>query len=217
MISAILFDLDGVLVTTDILHFQAWKELADRLGIPFTREQGDRCRGVSRMASLEIVLEGAMETYTDAEKAAFAREKNRRYRQLLSALTPADATPGATEVLPELRRRGYRLALASASKNAGLILERTGLGQWMDAVADGTCVTRSKPDPEVFLTAARLVGVPAGQCAAVDDALAGVQAGQAAGMLTVGYGDAGRRGAGDRNIETLMQLLELFPSREEKR
>ena len=111
----------------------------------------------------------------------------------------------------------FLLADASASKNAGLILERTGLGQWMDAVADGTCVTRSKPDPEVFLTAARLVGVPAGQCAAVDDALAGVQAGQAAGMLTVGYGDAGRRGAGDRNIETLMQLLELFPSREEKR
>lgn len=211
MIRAILFDLDGVLVDTDTLHYQAWKELADRLGIPFTQEQGNRCRGISRMDSLEIVLEGASRPYTQEEKETFAREKNTRYQQLLSALTPDHASPGAHVVLPELRRRGYHLALASGSKNAGLILERTGLGRWLEAVADGNLITRSKPDPEVFLTAANLLGISPTQCAAVDDALAGVQAGRAAGMLTVGFGDAALHQAGDHNVQALEQLLPLFP------
>ena len=211
MIRAILFDLDGVLVDTDTLHYQAWKELADRLGISFTQEQGNRCRGISRMDSLEIVLEGASRSYTQEEKETFAREKNARYQQLLSALTPDHASPGAHRVLPELRRRGYRLALASGSKNAGLILQRTGLGRWLDAVADGNLITRSKPDPEVFLTAAGLLGMSPNQCAAVDDALAGVQAGRAAGMLTVGFGDAALHQAGDYNVQALEQLLPLFP------
>ena len=214
MIEAILFDLDGVLVNTDQLHYQAWKELADRLAVPFTREQGNRCRGISRMDSLEIVLEGADTPYTQEEKEAFAREKNTRYQQLLSSLTPDDVLPGAHSVLPELRRRGYRLSLASASKNAGLILERTGLGRWLDAVADGNLISRSKPDPEVFLTAAGLLGVSPDRCAAVDDALAGVQAGRAAGMVTVAYGEAALHGVGDHNIQSLEQLLPLFPSRE---
>lgn len=211
MIQAILFDLDGVLVDTDVLHYQAWKELADRLGIPFTREQGNRCRGISRMDSLEIVLEGSDKPYTQEEKEVFAREKNARYQQLLTALTPGHAAPGAQLLLPELRRRGYRLALASGSKNAGLILERTGLGRWLDAVADGNLITRSKPDPEVFLTAAGLLGMSPKQCAAVDDALAGVQAGRAAGMVTVAFGDAALHRAGDHNIQSLEEMLPLFP------
>ena len=211
MIQAILFDLDGVLVDTDALHYQAWKELADRLSIPFTPEQGNRCRGISRMDSLEIVLEGAGTCYTQEEKEAFAREKNARYQAMLSALTPEHTTPGAAAVLQTLRKRGYRLALASGSKNAGLILERTGLGQWLDAVADGNLITRSKPDPEVFLTAAGLLGVSPKQCAAVDDALAGIQAGRTAGMATVAYGDAALHQAGDHNIQSLEELLPLFP------
>lgn len=211
MIRAILFDLDGVLVDTDTLHYQAWKELADRLGIPFTQEQGNRCRGISRMDSLEIVLEGSDRIYSQEEKEAFAQAKNTRYQQLLSALTPDHASPGAHALLPELRRRGYRLALASGSKNAGLILERTGLGRWLDAVADGTLITRSKPDPQVFLTAAELLGVPPRQCAAVDDALAGVQAGRAAEMVTVAFGDAALHQAGDYNIQSLEEMLPLFP------
>ena len=215
MIRGILFDLDGVLVDTDTLHYRAWSELAGRLGIPFTREQGDRCRGVSRMDSLEIVLEHSHRTYTQGEKEAFAREKNARYQQLLSALTPAHTLPGAREVLDRLHRRGYRLALASGSRNAGLILERTGLGRYLDGVADGTMITRSKPDPEVFLTAASLLGLPPEECAAVDDALAGVRAGRAAGMTTVAFGDAALQRAGDYNIQALEELLPLFPPLED--
>ena len=211
MIQAILFDLDGVLVGTDVLHFRAWQALARRLGIPFTRDQGARCRGVSRLDSLDIVLEGADRPFSQAEKLALAEEKNQTYRALLESLTPADAAPGAVETLTELRRRGYRLALASGSGNAGLILARTGLGALLDAAADGTCVKRSKPHPEVFLTAARLVGAPAERCAAVDDAAAGIQAGRAAGMLTVAVGDAARRGLGDHAVTGLKELLTLFP------
>ena len=173
MIEGILFDLDGVLVSTDELHYLAWKQLADRLGIPFSREQGDRCRGVSRMDSLEIVPEQAGRPYSQAEKEAFAQEKNQAYRAMLSNLSPADVPGEVVPTLKQLRQRGYRLALASGSKNAGLILERTGLGAWLDAVADGTCIRRSKPDPEIFLTAARLLGLPPSRCAAMDDAVAG--------------------------------------------
>ena len=211
MICAVLFDLDGVLVDTNALHFLAWKELADHLGIPFTPEQGNRCRGISRMASLEIVLEQADRTYTQAEKEQFAAEKNRRYQSMLEDLTPGHTTPGAVSVLQELKRRGYRLALASGSKNTALILARTGLDRWLDAVADGTLITRSKPDPEVFLTAAGLLGVPPQQCAGVDDALAGIQAAKSAGMMTVAFGEAALHRAGEHNIQTLEELLPLFP------
>ena len=131
------------MICTDELHYLAWKQLADRLGIPFSREQGDRCRGVSRMDSLEIVLEQAGRPYSLAEKEAFAQEKNQAYRAMLSNLSPADVPGEVVPTLKQLRQRGYRLALASGSKNAGLILERTGLGAWLDAVADGTQAGRA--------------------------------------------------------------------------
>ena len=127
MIQGICFDLDGVLIHTDELHYLAWKGLADRLGVPFSREQGDRCRGVSRMQSLEIVLEHAGRAYSQEEKERFAQEKNEAYRAMLEALSPADVPEDVPPTLEELRRRGCRLALASGSKNAGLILARTGL------------------------------------------------------------------------------------------
>ena len=212
MIRGILFDLDGVLVHTDELHYQAWKKLAQRLGIPFSREQGDRCRGVSRMDSLEIVLEGASRTYSQEEKRSFAQEKNDAYRAMLAELSPADVPEEVIPTLEELRRRGYRLALASSSKNAGLILDVTGLGSYLDAVADGTCITRSKPDPEIFLTAARMLKLPPASCAAVDDAVAGVQAGRAAGMVAVAIGDSAACQTGDYNLEKIGQLLEIFPA-----
>lgn len=211
MIKAIIFDLDGVLVSTDELHYRAWKALAGRLGVPFDRAKNDRCRGISRMASLDIVLEDAPTAYTQAEREAFAAEKNETYRAMLASLTPADTLEGVLPTLAELRRRGYRLALASVSKNAPLILERTGLDRYLDAVADGNCITRSKPDPEVFLKAAEKLGMACESCAAMDDALAGIEAGRAAGMLTIGLGDSAKNKAGDLNLERFDELLGLFP------
>lgn len=211
MIKAIIFDLDGVLVSTDELHYRAWKALAGRLGVPFDRVKNDRCRGISRMASLDIVLEDAPTAYTQAEREAFAAEKNETYRAMLASLTPADTLEGVLPTLAELRRRGYRLALASVSKNAPLILERTGLDRYLDAVADGNCITRSKPDPEVFLKAAEKLGMACESCAAMDDALAGIEAGRAAGMLTIGFGDSAKNKAGDLNLERFDELLGLFP------
>lgn len=211
MIKAIIFDLDGVLVSTDELHYRAWKALAGRLGVPFDRAKNDRCRGISRMASLDIVLEDAPTAYAQAEREAFAAEKNETYRAMLASLTPADTLEGVLPTLAELRRRGYRLALASVSKNAPLILERTGLDRYLDAVADGNCITRSKPDPEVFLKAAEKLGMACESCAAMDDALAGIEAGRAAGMLTIGFGDSAKNKAGDLNLERFDELLGLFP------
>ena len=211
MIKAIIFDLDGVLVSTDELHYRAWKALAGRLGVPFDRAKNDRCRGISRMASLDIVLEDAPTAYTQAERETFAAEKNETYRAMLASLTPADTLEGVMPTLAELRRRGYRLALASVSKNAPLILERTGLDRYLDAVADGNCITRSKPDPEVFLKAAEKLGMACESCAAMDDALAGIEAGRAAGMLTIGFGDSAKNKAGDLNLERFDELLGLFP------
>lgn len=211
MIKAIIFDLDGVLVSTDELHYRAWKALAGRLGVPFDRAKNDRCRGISRMASLDIVLEDAPTAYTQAEREAFAAEKNETYRAMLASLTSADTLEGVLPTLAELRRRGYRLALASVSKNAPLILERTGLDRYLDAVADGNCITRSKPDPEVFLRAAEKLGMACESCAAMDDALAGIEAGRAAGMLTIGFGDSAKNKAGDLNLERFDELLGLFP------
>lgn len=211
MIKAIIFDLDGVLVSTDELHYRAWKALAGRLGVPFDRAKNDRCRGISRMASLDIVLEDSPTAYTQAEREAFAAEKNETYRAMLASLTPADTLEGVLPTLAELRRRGYRLALASVSKNAPLILERTGLDRYLDAVADGNCITRSKPDPEVFLKAAEKLGMACESCAAMDDALAGIEAGRAAGMLTIGFADSAKNKAGDLNLERFDELLGLFP------
>ena len=130
MVRGLVFDLDGVLVHTDELHYRAWKALAGRLGLPFTREQGDRCRGVSRMGSLEILLEGSNRSYTEREKLRMAEEKNDCYRAQLQELTPGDVPERTVETLRELRRRGYRLGLASSSKNAGVILTPAWTPSW---------------------------------------------------------------------------------------
>lgn len=215
MIKGILFDLDGVLLSTEQFHFHAWKALADRLGIPFDQAQGDRCRGVSRMDSLEIVLERSPRSYSPEEKLRLAEEKNNHYRTMLRDLTPADLPEETVMVLRTLRERGYRLGLASASKNAPLILEKTGLGLLLDGGADGNNVTRSKPDPEVFLKAAQSLGLEPTDCMGVDDASAGVQAIHAAGMPAAAMGPAAQAGEGDWNLETLSQLLAQCPELEE--
>lgn len=186
----IIFDLDGVLCSTDEYHYQAWKALADRLSIPFNRNINNRLRGVSRMESLEIILENAEESYTEAEKAAFAEEKNSLYRQLLHHMSPADLTENVRRTLDSLRAAGLRLGIGSSSKNTPFILDRIGLAHFFDAVADGNCIIHSKPHPEVFLTAASMLGLPPAACLVVEDAHAGVEAAIRGGFACAAIGDA---------------------------
>ena len=163
------------------------------------------------MGSLEILLEGSNRSYTEREKLRMAEEKNDCYRAQLQELTPGDVPERTAETLRELRRRGYRLGLASSSKNAGVILTRTGLDALLDRVVDGNQITRSKPDPEVFLRAAQLLELPPEDCAGVDDALAGVESARTAGMTAAAIGPAALAGVGDWNLECLSRLLDLCP------
>jgi len=189
-IQAVIFDLDGVIVSTDELHFRAWKALADAESIAFDRQDNERLRGVSRMESLEIILEKATRDYSDGEKEAMATRKNDTYRASLVSLSPADILPGVMTVLDELRARDIKMAIGSSSKNAQPILEAIGLADAFDAVADGTHINRSKPDPEVFTLAGEMLGIAPEHCLVVEDAEAGVDAGLAAGMPVLAVGSA---------------------------
>lgn len=207
---AIIFDLDGVLVSTDELHYQAWKKLADRIGVYFDREINHRLRGVGRMDCLEIILERYEgKTFTPEEKLALAEEKNNTYRKLLKTMSPADVAEEVRETLRELRRRGYKLGLGSASKNAGFILEQTGLKEYLDKISDGNNITKSKPDPEVFLKAAEFLGEEPLECLVVEDAEAGIRAGISGGMKTAAIGDAVKCGLADYTLETFSELLTI--------
>ena len=186
----IIFDLDGVICSTDEYHYLAWKALADRLDIPFDRERNNLLRGVSRMQSLEIILEKSDKTYTDEEKAVFAEEKNTTYRQQLGRMSPADLSEDVKTTLEALRKTGLKLAIGSSSKNTPFILKRIGLGSFFDAVADGNCITHSKPHPEVFLKAAEMISLGPADCLVVEDAHAGVEAAAAGGFECAAIGDA---------------------------
>lgn len=188
MVRGVIFDLDGVLVTTDELHYQSWRQVTDAEGIYFDRTINHRLRGISRMESLEIVLERAPRQYSAAEKAVLAERKTAIFRQLIQKLTSADLLPGALEMVRELRRRGLKTAVASSSKNTPLILDHLNLRAYFDAVVDGNDITRSKPDPEVFLLAAQRLGLPPADCLVIEDAVAGVEAARRAGMPVFGIG-----------------------------
>ena len=189
-IKAVIFDLDGVIVSTDEYHFQAWKRLADSLGIPFDRESNDRLRGVSRMESLEIILEKSARRYSLDEKHEMAGRKNTDYRELLKGLSPADILPGVIDIIKALKDRQVKIAIGSSSKNARAILRAVGLEDEFDVITDGNHITRSKPDPEVFTIAAMRLGVSSEECLVVEDAEAGVEAGLAAGMSVLAVGAA---------------------------
>lgn len=185
-----LFDLDGVLVDTAKYHFLAWRELAADLGFGFTEHHNERLKGVSRMASLEILLEvgGLSGRFTPAEKDQFATRKNERYVAMISKMSPAEILPGVVDLLQWLRDHGVKTALGSASKNAPLILERCDLARWFDARVDGNDVSQAKPDPEVFLLGARRLGLEPGACVVFEDAEAGLQAARRSGMTALGLG-----------------------------
>ena len=188
---AILFDLDGVLLSTDKYHYIAWKELADELKIPFCEKDNEAFRGVSRMDCMEILLSKATHLHlTEEEKISYADKKNQRYRSLLAKITPDFVDDEVRRTLCALRDMGYRLAVGSSSKNSKFILEKTALTEQFDAIVDGNDISRSKPDPEVFLKAAEAVGVIPAQSIVVEDAEAGLKAAVSGGMLPIAIGEA---------------------------
>ena len=190
MIKAVIFDLDGVIVSTDDCHYEAWKKMADEEGIYFDKTINNRLRGVSRMESLEIVLERATKEYSDEGKLQLAERKNGYYKEFITKLTPADILPGAMNTLVELKENGIKVAIGSSSKNTPVILKQIGLSDYFDAVSDGNNITNSKPDPEVFLKAADMLGIPYAECMIVEDADAGIEAGKRAGMKTMSVHNA---------------------------
>ena len=214
---AVIFDLDGVLCSTDRYHYLAWKSIADEIGVYFDEQINNRLRGVSRMASLDIVLERCERDVPPEEKLRLAETKNSRYRELLKNLTPGDLLPGALEVLESLRRAGIRLAIGSSSKNTPFILERLGISDRFDAISDGNNISRSKPDPEVFVKAADMLGLPCGDCLVVEDALAGAEAAHRAGMKAACVGDAAQAGVGDWNMKSLAELLDITKAKSRPR
>ncbi|MBN1414201.1 MAG: beta-phosphoglucomutase [Bacteroidales bacterium] len=206
MIKAVIFDLDGVIVTTDEFHYQGWQKLANEEGIFFNRTINERLRGVSRFESLEIILEKATRTYSHEEKAEMAERKNNYYRALLHTLTPADILPGVLKLLTGLRNAGIKVAVGSSSRNTPFILEKIGLSRSFDTVSDGNQIKKSKPDPEVFLLAAAKMQVPADQCLVVEDADAGVEAANRAGMKCLAVGSARSNPLANMNANSLNEV-----------
>ncbi|PWD99284.1 beta-phosphoglucomutase [Marinilabilia rubra] len=188
MIKACIFDLDGVIVDTARYHFIAWKALADELGFDFTEKDNERLKGVSRMTSLDILLEIGGLDLPKEKKEELAKRKNEHYRSFILEMTPDEILPGAMKFIKELKDNDLKIALGSASKNAMTILDRLELTSWFDAVIDGTKVSNAKPDPEVFLKGAEALNLPPSECVVFEDAEAGVEAALAGGMKCVGIG-----------------------------
>lgn len=205
-IKACLFDLDGVIVDTAKYHYIAWKELANELGFDFTESDNERLKGVSRMASLDILLEIGCITMSDEKKEALASRKNDRYVEYITKMNADEILPGAKEFLVALRQAGIKTALGSASKNAPIILERVGLTPYFDAIIDGNKTSKAKPDPEVFLKGAEALGVLATECVVFEDAEAGVEAALAGGMKCVGIGSPEVLGKANLIIDGLHQM-----------
>ena len=183
----IIFDLDGVLCRTDRYHLAAWSELASELGLKLPPDIAERTRGIGRMESLELVLGPLAARLTPDEKERLGEKKNRMYIEQLKHLSPEDIEPGAVEALTALHERGAKLAVASSSRNAPLITERLGFNELLDAAVDGSMISRSKPDPEVFLKAAELLGCEPARCAVVENAQSGIDAARSGGFFSVAY------------------------------
>jgi beta-phosphoglucomutase len=195
-----IFDLDGVIVDTAKYHYLAWKHLADELGIPFTEEQNEQFKGVSRKRCLEILLEWGNMKVSQEQFDAWLAEKNEDYLRYIETMTESEILPDVPKVLNFLREHRIPMALGSASKNARPILKKVGLIPYFNTIVDGTQVVKAKPDPEVFLIAAKDLKLSPGNCIVFEDALAGIEAANRAGMTSVGIGDK----------ETLSDALYVF-------
>lgn len=207
--NAIIFDLDGVICHTDKYHYEAWKKVADSLGIYFDEVINNRLRGVSRMESFGIILERYDGTMSEEDKVKYATEKNEIYKELLKNMSPSDLQEEVKNTLDGLREKGLKLAIGSSSKNAPFILKQLGLGDYFDAISDGNNITKSKPDPEVFIKAAQFVGEEPETCLVVEDAEAGLMAAKAGGMAGAGIGDAAGSRLCDYSLHTFSDLLKI--------
>lgn len=206
MIKGLLFDLDGVLVDTAVYHYQAWLLLAKTMGFEFSEKQNEELKGISRMDSLDKVLGWGNVTKTDAEKQELATQKNDWYVEMINKMTPDEVLPGALEFLKSAHEAGYKMALGSASKNSGTILKNTNLAHFFDAIVDGNSVSKSKPDPEVFLKGAELLKLKATECVVFEDAVAGIEAAKRGGMKAIGIGDKSILTEADKVVSGLNQL-----------
>jgi beta-phosphoglucomutase len=202
-----IFDLDGVLVDTAKYHYLAWRRLARELGFDFSEQDNERLKGVSRMRSLEILLEIGNYPMNDGEKAKAAAKKNNWYVDYLHALDENALLPGSREFLKRLKTGGIKTALGSASKNAPLILERLGIAGFFDAVIDGNAVSKAKPAPEVFLKGAEALRLSPHLCVVFEDALAGIEAARAGGMRVIAVGKPELLPGADRYIASLKDML----------
>ncbi|WP_316823384.1 beta-phosphoglucomutase [Pedobacter gandavensis] len=203
---ACIFDLDGVLVDTAVYHYQAWKSLANSMGFDFTEAQNEQLKGVNRMRSLDMILQWAGIEKSSEEKEKLAAKKNEQYVAMIQKMTVKEVLPGSLELLTALKAEGIKIALGSASKNSALILERTELAHFFDAIVDGNSVSSSKPDPEVFLKAAELLNAENENCVVFEDAVAGIEAALAAKMMVVGIGKPENLAAAKVVVKDLSQI-----------
>lgn len=211
MIKAVIFDLDGVIVDTAHYHYLAWKRLAAELGFDLTIDQNELLKGVSRMRSLDIILDLGGIKLSDSEKERIANKKNSWFVEYVNGMKPEEIFPGVKELLRSIRAKGLKVALASSSKNAPAVIRLLNIQNEFDAVVDGTMIIHSKPDPEIFLLAAKKLGIEPASCVVFEDAEAGVEAALAAGMKCVGIGSTLQLGkanlviakTGDFNLQTL--------------
>jgi len=204
-----IFDLDGVLIHTDKLHYQAWKKLADSIDVYFDEKINEQLRGVSRTDSLEIILKNSKQTFSSVEKEVLANEKNETYRELLKTLTPEDVAPEVRKALEQIKLLGYKLAVGSSSKNAKYIMDYTDLTKYFDAISDGNNITKSKPDPEVFIKAAEYLSLACEECYVVEDAFAGISAAKAGNFKAIGIGSATEDPDCDFKIHNLLDLISI--------
>jgi len=209
-VKAVIFDLDGVLVDTAVYHFQAWHRLAEGLGYSFSLVDNEQLKGVSRIESLELILKWAGTKISDAEKADLLSLKNKWYLELIEQLSPDHLLSGSLDLLEKLRKKGIKIALGSASKNAMGILEKTGIISYFDALIDGNVVQLSKPNPAVFLKGAEALGIEPACCLVLEDAQAGIDAARAAGMQVIGIGRAVHLNGADLVVADLRALVDKF-------
>ena len=207
---AVIFDLDGVVVDTAKYHYLAWKKLAQELGFEFGVEHNEKLKGVSRMESLRIVLEvGGIEGLAEEEKVELATRKNGYYLDMISNIDESEILPGIPEFLNKIKSEGYKIALGSASKSGGMILDKLNLSEKFDVIVDGNLVERAKPDPQVFTTGAKLLGIPCENCIVVEDAAAGIEAALAGGMRCIGIGSEELLGAANLVVDSTARLPEV--------